>query len=139
MSAAALLDRLDRVKKTGPHRYTAGCPVCQSRRGRPISARILEDGRVLLHAFCGCTTETVLGALGLELRDLFEQPLGHQLPPSHSRIPARDLLALIDREVTVATLILADVLEAHVVDEAQWSRLARSAARIAKAHDYARG
>lgn len=137
MSAAErLLDRLDRPKPTGPGRWVAGCPCCQSRHGRPISVRALDDGRVLLHAFCGCEKSAVLGALGLQLADLFEKPLAHHLPPSASRIPARDLLETIAFEVDVAAIILADVVEGRGIGELGWSRLAQAAARIgaARAH-----
>jgi hypothetical protein len=57
------------------HRYMAGCPCCDSRRGRPVSLRVTDNGRVLVHAFCGHETEDVLAALGLTLADLFDKPL----------------------------------------------------------------
>ena len=44
MSAAAkLLDRLDRPRQTRPGAWVAGCPCCQSKRGRPVSVRETED------------------------------------------------------------------------------------------------
>lgn len=83
MSAAArLLDRLGRPKPTGPGRWIAACPCCQSKRGRPLSLRELDGGRVLIHALCGCLTSDVLGALGLTLFDLFEKPIGHHIKAS---------------------------------------------------------
>ncbi|HVZ36446.1 MAG TPA: hypothetical protein VG963_28650, partial [Polyangiaceae bacterium] len=57
--------------------------------------------------------------------------------PSHSRIPARDLLAIADHEITVASLIVADVLAQRTADEAQWQRLALAASRIGRARDHA--
>jgi light-regulated signal transduction histidine kinase (bacteriophytochrome) len=98
--------------------------------------RELDDGRVLLHDFGGCETGDVLAALGLEMQDLFEKPLGHHFPASKSRVPARDLIDLIDHEVTVAALIVADILQHHTADEPQWARLAEAAARIGRARDH---
>ena len=120
-----------------------GCPLCQSRKGRPISLRELDDGRVLIHPFCGHETGEVLEALGLTMSDLFPERLSGTGPaggyaPSHSRIPARDLLELIDHEVTVAALILRDVLDGRLIAEKQWNRLASAAARIGKARDHGR-
>lgn len=139
MSAAKLLDRLDRPKQTRPGAWLAGCPCCQSRRGRPLSVRELDDGRVLLHAFCGCGTDDVLAALGLKLGDLFPERLpGHHYPQTHSRIPAADLLAAIDHEVIVASLILNDVLATNAVSEAQRARLFQAAARIGEARSHGR-
>ena len=139
-AAAELLDRLDRPKQTRPGNWVAGCPCCLSRRGRPISVRELDDGRILLHAFCGCGTENVLRALRLELQDLFPERLpGQHYNQSHSRVPARQLLDVIDHEVMVAALILADVQLLRSVSDAQWIRLAQSCARIGAARDHAHG
>ena len=138
-AASKVLDRLERVKQTGAGRWAAACPCCQSRRGRPVSVREIDD-RVLMHPFCGCSTEAVLAALDLMLADLYDAPLGQQLAPSHSRIPARDLLELISHEVTVSTLLLGDVLERQrPLDESGWKRLAQAAARIGQARVHAYG
>lgn len=140
MSAAAkLLDRLDRPRQTRPGSWSAGCPVCQSRHGRPIALRETDEGRCLLHAFCGCSTESVLNALGLELRDLFERPIAHHVPPSASRISARDLLQLLDEEILVASVIASVFVNDRMLDEPTWSRLATAARRIGRARDHIRG
>ena len=91
-----------------------------------------------MHAFCGCQTEAVLGALGLNLADLFDAPLGHHIAPSSSRIPARDLLAVIDEEVMVISVIASDFITGRAIDEEAWQRLAKAATRIGKAADHAR-
>ncbi len=143
MSAAALLDRLERVKQTGPGRWLACCPA-HSDRSPSLSIRELDDGRLLLHDFGGCEVGAVLGVLGLGMRDLFPARLSGSGPgggygPSHSRIPARDLLEILDHEITVVCLILRHVVEARTVDLPQWTRLAEAASRIGKARDHARG
>lgn len=139
MSAAArVLDRLDRPKQTRPGNWVAGCPCCQSKRGRPISVREIED-RVLIYPFCGCSTYAVLEALGLSLTDLYDAPLGHASKPIHSRISARDLLELISHEVDVAVIVLAESVEAKAIDEGAWQRLAAAARRIGHARDHAHG
>jgi hypothetical protein len=139
VTAAKLLDRLARPRQTRPGAWAAGCPCCQSKRGRPISVRELDDGRVLLHAFCGCDTGAVLGALGLALSDLFPERLPqHSYQATHARIPAADLLAAIDHEVIVASLILNDVLAAGIATEAQRVRLCQAAACIGEAREHGR-
>lgn len=137
MSAAGkLLDRLDRVKQTAPGRWIARCPAHED-RGPSLSIRELDDGRVLVHDFGGCQIGDVLAAVGLSLSHLFEKPLGN-FQPSRSGIPARDLLAIIDHEVTVAALITADILAEHTVSQEQWTRLATAAGRIGRARDHGR-
>lgn len=136
MNAAKLLDRLDKVKQTAPGRWLARCPAHPD-HSPSLSIRELDDGRLLLHDFGGCGTEAVLSALGLSLADLFEQRLPqHSFPASHSRIPARDLLEILDHEVTVAALIAADILAERTVSQEQWARLAIAANRIGKARDH---
>jgi hypothetical protein len=101
-----------------------------------LSIRELDDGRVLLHDFGGCETEAVLAAVGLGLGDLFDRPLG-ELAPSRTAMPARDLLVVIDHELTVAVLILDDIVRGRTVDPSQLRRLIQAAARISTARDIA--
>jgi hypothetical protein len=137
-AAARVLDRLARPRQTRPGNWVAACPCCQSRRGRPISVREVDD-RVLIHAFCGCSTESVIDALGLRTGDLFDRHLsGYQgFGPSHTTIPARDLLVLLDHEIAVAVLILVDVITRRTANESQIQRLMQASARIGQARDLA--
>jgi hypothetical protein len=140
MSAAIkILDRLHNVKKLRVGNWVAGCPCCQSKRGRPISVRELDDGRLLIHPFCGCETESVLGALGLALSDLFDRAIDQHLGPSHSRVPARDILEAIDTEVTTVVMVLDDILAQRKVNPEQIERLTQAAAAIGRARSQLHG
>jgi CHC2 zinc finger len=137
MSAAQnLIDRLERVRQVGHGRWLAHCPSHED-RSPSLSVRELDDGRALIHCFGGCETGDVLGALGMALADLFDRPLGHHWEPTHSRIPARDLLVIFDHELTVAVLILDEVVRRRTVREAQIKRLIQAANRVALARDEA--
>lgn len=143
MSAATLLDRLDNPKQTAPGRWLARCPAHED-RSPSLSIRELEDGRVLIHDFGGCQASDVLVALGLSMSDLFPKALAGSGPaggygPSHSRIPAADLLQIISEEVSVIAIIATDLLESRSIGEADWQRLAQAAARIARARDHGYG
>jgi hypothetical protein len=133
-AAAKLLDRLERVKQTGPGRWLARCPAHED-RSPSLSIREVEDGRVLLHDFAGCSTEDVLGALGLGLSDLFEGPLDHSVAPTQSHISAREVLEAVDHEILVAVLILDEIVTRRCANEDQVKRLAQAAARIGAARD----
>lgn len=142
MSAAKLIDRLERVKPTGPGRWLARCPAHED-RGPSLSVRELDDGRVLIHDFGGCDTAAVLSALGLELKDLFPERLPGTEPArsyraTHSRVPARDLLEVVSEEVSVVAIIAADMLARKRIEEADWQRLAKAAGRISRARDHVR-
>ena len=134
-TSVKLLDRLQRVKATGLNRWVACCPSHKD-RSPSLSIRELDDGRILLKDFGGCETESVLGAIGLSMTDLFPKPLG-DLQRSNSTIPARDVLLILDHEVLVSVLILNDVLSHRTINDTQFDRLARAAFRIGQARDMA--
>jgi hypothetical protein len=139
MSAATLLDRLSGVRQTAPGRWLAQCPAHED-RSPSLSIRELDDGRVLLNDFGGCQTSDVLAALGLEMGALFPARLPGSHPaggyaPTHLRIPARDLLEVLDHEIVVAVLILDEILRHRKANEEQITRLTQAAARIGAARD----
>jgi len=79
-----LLDKLDRVKSTGPGSWLASCPTSAHKHGdrsRGLSIREGEDGRVLAHCFAGCPVDAVIAAAGLEMADLY--------PPRLTEYPDR--------------------------------------------------
>ena len=129
---SVLLDRLERVKQTGPNRWIARCPAHPD-HSPSLSVRELADGRILLHCFAGCPAPDVLAALGLQMSNLFPEPLGHHFRPTHSRIPARDLLALIDHEALAVYLIASEFMESKTLNEYGCERLATATSRIGKA------
>ena len=137
-AAAKVLDRLQRVKQTRPDNYVAACPCCQSKQGRPISVRDMDDGRCLIHAFCGCQTEDVLSAIGLALGDLFDAPRATSLPPVRGGLNSRELLELLSHEANVATLLACDAQRRPLTD-VDVGRLAQEAERLGKAHAMAHG
>src|SRR4051812_27934350 len=84
-SIRAALEHADRGPR-GEHDFTALCPG-HADRNPSLHVSEAADGRVLLHCFAGCTTETIVAALGLTLADLFPRdPLNG---PHWSR-PVRD-------------------------------------------------
>ena len=90
-----------------------------------------EDGRVLVFAFCGCSTDEVMSALGLKLGDLFDKPLSQHLPPVRGGFSACELLELLNFEIIVASLIVTDATQGPLKPEAT-DRLIQASARISK-------
>jgi len=70
MSADTLLSRLDRVRKSGPASWSARCPSHEDKTPS-LSVKEQPDGRLLVFCHGGCTVDEVVGAVGLELADLF--------------------------------------------------------------------
>ena len=78
MSAAVrrVLGTLDGVRQTA-RGYEAFCPVHDDTKTRHLSIKEGDDGRVLLYCHrCGANGEKVAEAIGLNLKDLFEQRNG---------------------------------------------------------------
>jgi hypothetical protein len=138
VTVVALIDRLERVKQTGSGRWLARCPAHAD--GSPsLSIRELDDGRVLVKCFAGCSALDILTAVGLDWSALFPANGQQPLSPSSSRIPARDLLEIISEETSVVAIVAAWMLDMRTISETDWSRLAQAASRIGRARDHMYG
>ena len=72
MQLRELLPRLSGVRK-GWQGYAAKCPAHDDKRQ---SLSLSEgDGRILVKCFAGCSTETIVGQLGLTWKDLFDREI----------------------------------------------------------------
>ena len=156
MSAAALLDRLERVRKVGAGRWIAQCPCHASTSKASLSVRELADGRVLVHDFGGCAVGDVLDAIGVDLAELFPDDgdrdargrIGtyrdetnadgtfqrrRDTRQSRTTIEARHALAAIAADVTHAAVIVGDVADGRTSAEAARPELFTLAGRITSA------
>jgi hypothetical protein len=76
MTLADVVARLSGAKSSGPNdQFVARCPVHNDRTAS-LSVGIGTDGRVLLHCHAGCSTDSILSALGLAVGDLFPDQAG---------------------------------------------------------------
>lgn len=75
---ALILDRLESPRKTSDG-FLARCPSHDDRTPS-LSVSEASDGRVLIHCFAGCSAKEILGAIHLELADLFP---GHSSSGGH--------------------------------------------------------
>lgn len=66
----AVVDRLPSKPTRSAWGYMANCPA-HNDRTPSLSIRMGRDGRVLIKCWAGCSTESVIDALGLSWRDLF--------------------------------------------------------------------
>lgn len=94
--------------------WIARCPAHED-RSPSLSISEGHDGRVLLHCFAGCSTESVLAAIGLSMRDLFPGPRTWTSKSKSPKVRIAEKLAtdlrrrLTQREqVLPVTVVLAD-------------------------------
>lgn len=64
-----ILDRLKKLKKHGAAQWSAICPAHEDQS--PSLSIAIGDKGVVLNCKAGCTNDSVVGALGLEMKDLF--------------------------------------------------------------------
>lgn len=128
MSADSLLAQLRKVRRTGPGQWTACCSAHED-KSPSLGIRELEDGRVLVHCFGGCSVEDVLGAVGMTFDDLFPpKPIGDHKAISRP-FPATDVLKLIARDALIVSAT-AVTLRSRPLRKAEGDRLIEAAAKI---------
>jgi len=128
MSVETLLSRLDKVRRTGAGRWIARCPAHDD-KSPSLSVRELDDGRALLHCFAGCAAADVLAAVGLELSDLFPEPIGDRRP-ERQPFSAEDVLRCLEFEATLVYLAAVDICAGRALSGEDIERLAVAVARI---------
>lgn len=124
-----LLSKLDKVKKTAPDRYLACCPAHDD-KSPSMAIRELEDGRILLHCFSGCSVPEIVVAVGLELSDLFPPREAGHGKPERRPFPAADVLRAIGYEALVVSAAAVTMLSGEPFTQVDRDRLIVAAGRI---------
>ena len=124
-----ILPLLHKVKKTKPNQWVACCPAHKD-KSPSLSVRNIEDDRLLLHCFGGCSTPEILAALGLEISDLFPEKESHHGKPITRPFPAADILRALAFETTVVAVAGAALLSGKSLTEADRARLMLAVERI---------
>jgi hypothetical protein len=131
VTADKLLSRLDGVQGRGP-RWRAICPAHESRhRTRTLAVFEADDGRVLVKCHAGCDVSSIVGALGLDLADLFPpKPVDHA-PKVRKPWAARDVVAALRAETMVGWVLLTDIANGKVLTKGDRERAKVAAERAA--------
>ena len=138
MSAAALIARLDGLRRTGAGRWLARCPAHDDRRPS-LSVAELDDGRVLLHCFGGCAIENVLDAVGLTFSDLFPpRAVAGRMSGLRRPFPAADVLRAVAYEALVVYLYARTLDEGKRLSGTDCERLRLAVSRLQHAVEVTR-
>ena len=137
MTVAALLDRLQSVRQTGPGRWVARCPAHEDKKPS-LAIRELDDGRVLLHDFAGCDVYSILAATGLEFSDLYpERPLGDWAKRERRAFNALDVLRCVGFEALLCATAAANIQNGVSLTPADHERFVIAASRLQRAVELA--
>ena len=120
-----LLSSLTKVKG-GRGRWTACCPA-HNDKSPSLAIRELDDGRILLKCFGGCSAQEIVESVGLTLNDLFPSDnLSYRVKPAKPERRAffpSDLLRIARFEALIVTLVCRDITKGKNVSEADLERL----------------
>jgi hypothetical protein len=137
--AEKFVQRLGKVKGRNGS-WTACCPAHDD-KSPSLSIREGEDGRVLVHCFGGCDVQEVLGAVGMDMSDLFpekqeryEGQTSKQMKPAFY---ATDLLRIASIECLVVMIAAYDIRQGKKLSESDMDRLQVAQQRIEEVVQYA--
>lgn len=138
--AEKFVQRLSKVKGRNGS-WTACCPAHED-KSPSLSVREADDGRVLVHCFGGCDVHTVLGAVGMDMTDLFperDERLDHNqvTKPIKPAFYASDLLRIASFECLVVMIAAYDMRRGKKLSESDMNRLQIAQQRIEEVVQYA--
>jgi hypothetical protein len=136
-----LLNRLEKVQgKKG--RWTACCPAHVD-KSPSLAITQLDDGRILLKCFAGCSAYEVVSAVGMDMTDLFPKDnlvgnkiTNHAIKPERRPFYATDLLKIIQFEALITSIAAFDLAEGRQVSDTDRKRLKTAFERINEAVSY---
>lgn len=89
MGVDDLLSRLDKCRASGCNKWMACCPAHKD-SSPSLGIKELDDGRILINCFAGCSAEEIILSVGLEMTDLFppiERNYNPTLPSERNEKP----------------------------------------------------
>ena len=128
MSVDTLLQRLTKVKGGKGH-WTACCPAHED-RSPSLAVTETDDGRILLKCFANCSVQEIVGAIGMDMTDLFPDSNDHYKPKVKNAFYATDLLKLIEFESTIVIIAANDLANGKQLSDNDRSRLKQAHERI---------
>jgi hypothetical protein len=130
MSVETFLSRLHKVKATGRDSWIACCPAHDDKTPS-LSIRNTQDGRTLINCFAGCSAESVIGAVGIEWKDIEPpKPIAHSIKPERVRVYASDALKLVQFESRIVVVAANEMLKGKPLDAENHARLLLAMERI---------
>jgi hypothetical protein len=121
---SVVVSRMKGVRQNGDS-FMAVCPAHQD-KSPSLSLSRARDGRALVHCFAGCDPRDVLGAVGLEMRDLFPENMSQDQRQEFRRIKLEHER---DSERLIIEIAKAEA-EAGALSEESTARLALAHERV---------
>ena len=117
--------------------WTACCPA-HGDKNPSLGIRLMDDGRILLHCFAGCSVEEIAGAAGLSITDLYpEREIPAGAGPVKPAFFASDLMRIIHFEALIVLIVALDIDKGRMPSEETRRRIRIAYERIDEAVRYA--
>ncbi len=135
-----VLSGLDNPRPTGRDRWRSICPSCGGSNASALSVGIGHDDAVLLRCFKGCDVSQVIGAMNLEMTDLYPRAYSPGRPPLKRRamLSARQAIDLIEFECLLVWTAAFNLANGHALTHDDLLRLALAGQRIQSVIDEVR-
>lgn len=115
MIAEDFVARLDKARKNGERAWMARCPAHED---KGPSLKVTDsDGKILIHCFAGCSPAEIVQAVGLQLTDLFPPRDEREAAQYRRDRFARGTLQDMRHEVSIAMIVLGDVIAGRPVED----------------------
>ena len=115
-----LVPRLEEVVEKPNHQYKALCPAHDDHHPS-LSIKELDDGRLLIHCWAGCSSMEIVEAAGLGLADLFPNKMEHS-KPVNPRWNLRDLIEVQNLEAWVLLIAVEQLLDGKPISQSDRER-----------------
>ncbi len=126
-----VLSRVEKPRQRQPGQWSARCPS-HADKAPSLSVRETTEGAVLLHCFAGCEVADIVGALGLDMADLF--PPRDAPPGTPKRTPrllsAGQALELLTDESLLVAVAAANVGHGVALTTVDKDRVLKAAGKI---------
>lgn len=119
-----LLGSLQKVRRTAKDQWVACCPA-HADKNPSMTVKAASD-TILIHCFAGCSIQEILGAVGMDVSDLYPDHDRHTKP---QHLSARAALECVSFEALVV-LATAGTMKSRPITSEEMSRLATAAGRI---------
>lgn len=139
MSVDTFLSAMDKVKRNGKGQWVACCPA-HADRSPSMTIAELDDGRVLVHCFAGCSVEEILGAVGMDFDALYPpKPERHdpKRPMAKPFLPA-SVLEVLAFEALLVVTAARQLANGEALDANDYQRLLLAAERMQGAVNHVR-
>lgn len=129
-----ILPRLEKVRQRQPGQWSARCPAHED-KGPSLSIRETPEGAVLLHCFGGCCVADVVGALGLDMADLFppRERTGKEPKRTPRLLTPTQALELVYNEAMLVGVTAGNIANGVNLSDDDRTRLFKTVGRIATA------